>query len=154
MIFVDSNLFEVDRRYAGDVHSRVHRRALDRPGRQDSGVTSVLSVLEACGILTFDVSPSSLLELHVRFARRHRLTVVPAGACDTRLLDRTAREVFARMGRGMALEDAEIALVVDQEAAGLDVSASWNARRFASRIAVPAMPPLAWLPRRNKLPRA
>ena len=45
MIFVDSNLFVIDLRYASDATYRINRRALDRVGRRTSGITSVLNVL-------------------------------------------------------------------------------------------------------------
>jgi hypothetical protein len=153
VIFVDSNLFVIDLRYPGDVHYRVNRRVLDRLGRQGLAMTSVLNVLEVCGILSFNLSPASLIELYVHFARRYRLTVVPGGGYETRMPDPTAREVLARMEGGMALKDAEIALVVDQNAAGLDAFLSWNARHFAGKLAVPALTPQKWLRRPRSRPK-
>jgi hypothetical protein len=116
-------------------------------------MTSVLNVLEVCGILSFNLSPPSLTELYVHFARRYRLTVVPGGGFNTRLPDPTAREVLARMEGGMALKDAEVALIVDQNAAGLDAFISWNARHFVGRMTVPALTPHEWLRRRKSRPK-
>jgi hypothetical protein len=45
----------------------------------------------------------------------------------------------------MALKDAEIALIVEQNAAALDAFVSWNAKHFAGRLAVPALTPQEWL---------
>ena len=59
MIFVDSNLFVIDLRYPADVNYGVNRRALDRLARDGSGVTSVVNVLEICGILSFNLSTRS-----------------------------------------------------------------------------------------------
>jgi hypothetical protein len=153
VIFVDSNLFVIDLRYPNDAHHRVNRRALDRLGRQRLGMTSILNVLEVCGILSFNLSPESLIELYVHFARRYRLTLVPGGGFDTRLSGPTAREVLAKMETGMSLKDAEIALIVDQNAAGLDAFLSWNARHFADRLTVPALAPDEWLRRRKSRSR-
>ena len=153
MIFLDSNLFVIDLRYPDDVHYRVNRRALDRLGRQAVGMTSVLNVLEVCGILSFNLSPSSLLELYVHFARRYRVTVVPGGGYDTCLPAPTARDVLARMETRMALKDAEIALVVEQHAISLDAFLSWNARHFVGRLAVPALTPREWLRRARGRPK-
>jgi hypothetical protein len=153
VIFVDSNVFVIDLRYPNDVHYRANRRVLERLGRQGLGMTSILNVLEVCGILSFNLSPRSLTELYVHFARRYRLTIVPGGGYDTRLPDPTAREVLARMEKGMALKDAEIALVVDHNAASLDAFLSWNARHFAGRLTIPALTPQQWLRRPMRRPR-
>lgn len=153
MIFVDSNLFVIDLRYPDDLHYRTNRRALDQIARQGLGMTSVINVLEVCGILSFNLTPPSLTELYVHFARRYRLTIVPGGGFDTRLPGPLAGEVLARMEGGMALKDAEIALIVNQNAAGLDAFLTWNARHFAGRLAVPALTPQEWLRRRKVRPR-
>lgn len=150
MIFLDSNLFVIDLRYSGDVHHRVNRRALDRLGAEGIGMTSVLNLLEVCGILSFNLSVPSLHELYVHFARRYRVTLVPGGGYDTRLPAPAARELLARMERRMALKDAEIALVVEENGAGLDAFLSWNARHFVGKLPVPALTPGEWLRHRTR----
>src|SRR5262249_3064298 len=119
MIFADSNLFVIDLRYPDDVHYRVNRRALNRLSHDGTGITSVLNLLEICGILSFNLSTAALHALYVHFARRYRMTIVPSSDYETRLLAPTARELLARMEKRMALKDAEIALMVDQQASGL-----------------------------------
>lgn len=145
MIFVDSNLFVIDLRYPDDPNHRLNRRALDRLAADGSGMTSVLNVLETCGILSFNLSVAALHSLYVHFARRYRLTVVPGGGYDTQLPAPLVRDVLARMEKGMALKDAEIALAVEQHAAGLKAFVSWNAKHFAGRLSVPALTPREWL---------
>lgn len=147
VIFLDSNLFVIDLRYPDDSHHRVNRRALDRLGTDGIGMTSVLNLLEVCGILSFNLSVPSLHELYVHFARRYRVTLVPGGGYETSLPAPTAREILARMERRMALKDAEIALVVGEYAAGLDAVLSWNARHFVGKLPVPALTPSEWLRR-------
>ena len=145
MIFVDSNLFVIDLRYPGDIHYRVNRRALDRLSRDGRGITSVLNLLEVCGILSFNLSVTGLYALYVHFARRYRMTIVPSSDYETRLPAPTARELLARIGKRMALKDAEIALIVEQQAAALSAFVSWNAKHFVGKLAVPALTPREWL---------
>src|SRR5437016_5054418 len=101
MIFVDSNLFVIDLRYPDDANFRVNRRALDRLARDGSSVTSVLNLLEICGILSFNLSPVALHALYVHFARRYRVTVLPAADYETRLPAPSVRELLTRMERRM-----------------------------------------------------
>jgi predicted nucleic acid-binding protein len=152
VIFVDSNLFVIDLRYLDDPDHRVNRRALDRLARDGTGMTSVLNVLETCGILSFNLSVAALHALYVHFAQRYRVTVVPGGGYDTRLPAPTVREVLARMEKRMALKDAEIAHVAEQHAASLSAFVSWNAKHFAGKLSVPALTPREWL-RRGRVRR-
>jgi hypothetical protein len=149
VIFVDSNLFVIDLRYPDDADYRVNRRALDRVARDGSGMTSVLNVLELCGILSFNLSVAALHALYVHFAQRYRVTLVPGGGYDTRLPAPTVRDVLTKMEKRMALKDAEIALAVEQHAANLSAFVSWNAKHFAGKLSVPALTPREWLHRRT-----
>lgn len=145
MIFVDSNLFVIDLRYPDDPEHRVNRRALHRLAEDGSALTSVLNVLETCGILSFNLSVAALHSLYVHFAQRYRLTLVPGGGYDTQLPAPAVREVLAKMEKHMALKDAEIALAVEQQAANLEAFVSWNARHFTGKLPVPALTPREWL---------
>jgi hypothetical protein len=89
----------------------------------------------------------ALHALYVHFERRYGIRTVRGGGGDARLPAPTARDVLAKMEQRMALKDAEIALVVDQHAATLSAFLSWNARRFAGRLAVPVLTPREWLTR-------
>lgn len=71
MIFVDSNLFVIDLRYRDDPNYRVNRRALDRLAEGGQGMTSVLNLLEVCGILSFNLFASALHGPYLHVARRY-----------------------------------------------------------------------------------
>lgn len=145
MIFVDSNLFVIDLRYPDDRGARVNRRALSRLEREKSGVTSLLNLLEVCGILSFNLSASALHALYAHFERRYGVAVVPAGDQSAALPSFTAAELLRRMERRMALKDAKIALVVEQHAATVTTFLSWNAKHFNGKLPVPALTPRQWL---------
>ena len=147
MIFVDSNLFVIDLRYRNDADFGVNQRALGRLARQGTGLTSVLNVLEVCGILSFNLSPAALHGLFVHFARRYRVAVVPAADYETRVPGPSARDLLLRMEKRMALKDAEIAIAVEQQA-GLTAFLSWNAKHFDGKLPIPAWTPREWLKRR------
>jgi hypothetical protein len=149
VIFADSNLFVIDLRYPDDADYRMNRRALDRLNREGTGMTSILNVLEVCGILSFNLSASALHALYVHFARRYRLTVIPGGGYDTRLPAPPVRDLLAKMEKRMALKDAEIALAVEEQGSNLDAFVSWNAKHFSGKLSVPAVTPREWLRRRT-----
>ncbi len=108
-------------------------------------MTSVLNVLEVCGILSVNLSASALHALYVHFGQHYRLTLVPGGGYDTPLPPRVAGNLLQLMEKRMALKDAEIALVVQEHVATVDAFLSWNAKHFAGKLAVPAFTPREWL---------
>ena len=148
MIFVDSNLFVIDLRYPNDRSARVNRRALARLERQKTGVTSLLNLLEVCGVLSFNLSPSALHALYAHFERRYGVAVIADGS-EATIPTFTATDLLRRMEQRMALKDAEIALVVEQHAATVTTFLSWNAKHFSGKLPVPALTPRQWLGRGN-----
>jgi hypothetical protein len=112
------------------------------------GMTSLLNLLEVCGVLSFNLSAAAPHALYVHFPRRYGVTVVPAAAYETRLPATTAVELRTRMEQRMALEGAEIALIVALYADNVTAFLSRNAKHFEGKLPVPAMTPSAWLRRR------
>lgn len=149
MIFVDSNLFVIDLRYRTDPNYRSNRRALDTLQREGTGITGLVNLLEVCGVLSFNLSVEALHALYFHFPRRYGVAVVPAAGYEARLPGATAGELLTRMEKRMALKDAEIALVVEQQAASVTAFLSWNAKHFGGKLPVPALTPSAWLRRRS-----
>ena len=56
--------------------------------------TSVINVLEVCGIASFNLSPHALHALYVHFAQRYRVAIVPGGGYGVRLPAPEAREIL------------------------------------------------------------
>jgi hypothetical protein len=145
VIFLDSNLFVIDLRYPGDRNAEANREALGLVANRGVGLTSILNLLEVCGILSFNLSPASLFDLYVHFPRRYGITLLEAGGPDQTLPTSTPRELLRRMERGMALKDAEIAGIVERHGAGLRAFLSWNAKHFQGKLPIPALTPAEWL---------
>jgi hypothetical protein len=145
MIFLDSNVFVIDLRYADDPSFAVNRRFLDRTREERAGITGILNVLETCGILSFNLSARHLVELLTHFDRRYGVIVVPGCDWDTRLPAPTVRRVLEQMQRRMSFKDAEIALLVEEHREGIDAFVSWNAKHFRGKLSVPALTPREWI---------
>jgi hypothetical protein len=129
---------------------RVPRRQVPqrRNGVVEPGVpvlTSLLNLLEVCGILGFNLSAPALGAMYMHFERRYGVTIVPGGGELARLPAPTAGELLVKVEQRMALKNAEIALVVEQHAATISAFLSWNARHFTGRLPVPALTPRQWL---------
>ncbi len=150
MIFLDSNLFVIDLRYRNDPVYADNRRFLDRIRARQVGITGLVNVLETCGILSFNLAPRSLVELFVHFPRRYGVSIVPGGDWDSRIPSPTSREILEQMRHRMALKDAEIALLVEEQSPAMEAFVTWNAKHFAGKLSVPVFTPRQWLARRRR----
>lgn len=56
LIVVDTNVFVIDLRYPRDRHFSVNRRFLHGLAQTGKGGTTILNVLEVCGILSFNLN--------------------------------------------------------------------------------------------------
>ena len=64
MIFVDSDVFLIDIRYARDRRFDVNARFLQRLRARGDGMTTIFNVLEICGVLSFNLNSRQLMELY------------------------------------------------------------------------------------------
>ena len=153
MIFLDSNVFVIDLRYRDDPAYRDNRRFLDRVRARRLAMTGLVNVLETCGILSFNLAPRSLVELFIHFGTRYGVSIVPGGDWDARIPSPTSREILEQMRHRMALKDAEIALLVEEQVPRTKAFVTWNAKHFAEKLPVPVLTPRQWLAtaRRSRL---
>jgi predicted nucleic acid-binding protein len=102
MIFVDTNVFVVALRYPRDRHAAANARFLDALRESGDGVTSVVNVLETCGVLSFNLSPRQLRSLYAYFDRRFAVRIV-AGPAGSPLITAGAEDLFGYVGRRLSL---------------------------------------------------
>ncbi len=67
LVLVDTNVFVIDLRYKRDAHFNENRAFLDYIGRKKTGYTTVVNLLELCGILAFNLNEKQLLEVWLYF---------------------------------------------------------------------------------------
>ena len=67
LVLVDTNLFVIDLRYKRDSNFEINRAFLDLIGEKKNGFTTIVNLLELCGILSFNLNEKQLIELWVYF---------------------------------------------------------------------------------------
>jgi predicted nucleic acid-binding protein len=141
MICLDSNIFLIDRFFKRDVHYAANRRLVERLPALEAGL-SIYSLLEICGLASFNLSSDELARWFYNFDRYYPLKVLlPIG------LERTAEQYFANwlaslyqmFTRRMTFADAAILSIAEQYAATHFLT--WNKRHFEGRTAVQVMTP-------------
>ena len=145
-VFLDTDIFVMDLRYPADRNFRSNRGLLNVIQNQTvSGVTSIYNVLEVCGILSFNLSGSELIQLYAGLAERYAVHVLfPSNENESICF--LLEKVFDHIRRRMSFGDALIADIVESEAeTRIDLFLSWNAKHFAGKISLEAITPAQFL---------
>lgn len=56
LVLVDTNIFVIDLRYKRDKNYETNRAFLDYMGEKRNGFTTIVNLLELCGILSFNLN--------------------------------------------------------------------------------------------------
>jgi hypothetical protein len=143
--FVDSNLFVIALRYRRDRAAKDNAAALDQLRSRGDGVTSVVNLLEICGILSFNLNERQLRALYAHFERRFGVKVLPAARDASGLVPARPEDVLAWLGTRMSFGDALVADALERWAPGAAQFVSWNAKHFRGKVGVPALTPTQYL---------
>ena len=141
MIFVDSNVFVVALRYPRDRNARINTSFLARVRERGDAVTSIINLLEVCGILSFNLNERQLQGLYQHFARRFAVQVVPADHDRRAVMPATPHEVLAPMANKMSFGDALVVRAVDRWAPASEYFVSWDAKHFVGKLSARAVTP-------------
>ena len=149
MVFLDANLFIIDRFFRRDALYPATRAFLARLPEM-SGAVPLMTLLELCGAASFRLSPGETERWLHGFAAVYPVRVLnPFGAGDapaSAWLASFADDVIRYVARRMTLGDAMLAREADRY--GADAIVSWNLKDFAGRTAVPVLTPDQFMKRR------
>jgi hypothetical protein len=141
LIFVDSDVFVIDLRYPRDPRFRINAEFLARVKAGDRAVTSLVNLLEVCGILSFNLNPQQVRELFHYLPRRYGIRVVPRPERAAAVAPFPPREVLDVMVRRASFGDALIICALNKLRLPVSHLVSWNARHFAPHLSIPALTP-------------
>ena len=145
MIFVDSNVFVIALRYPRDRNARANAAFLARLRDRGDAVTSVVNLLEVCGILSFNLNERQLRALYRHFARRFAVRLVPDDRDGRAVIPATPPELLALMGSRMSFGDALVASALGRWAPAAECFVSWDAKHFAGKLAARTVTPIQFL---------
>ncbi len=132
LIVVDTDVFVRDLRYVRDRQYKTNRRFLETLRKEQNGTTTIVNLLELCGILSFNLSPSQLKELFFYFPRRYQIEVLPIHTVEGSLPEVEVHKLFDRIESKMSFGDALVAAFIENFIPGADLFVSWNAKHFQS----------------------
>lgn len=147
-MFIDTDIFVRNLRYRDDKNIIENDRFLDLVKEKEIiGFTSIYNLLELCGILSFNLSPESLLHLYGGFKKRFRLKQILFGRYYDENLIIDINKVFAQIFKKMSFGDALIAGCVEYHKDLIEGFVSWNVKHYEGKLNVDVYTPEALLKR-------
>jgi len=134
VILIDTNVFVIDLRYKNDSHYKANRKFLDLVSEIHSGFTTVINLLEICGILSFNLSERQLRELWFYFPERYKVTVLPDTSIDSILPSARVSEAFDLIKQKMSFGDAYILAVALKIFPSLSMVVTWDKHHFQGKF--------------------
>ncbi len=130
LVLVDTNVFVIDLRYKRDANYEINRAFLDRIAERRNGFTTVVNLLELCGILSFNLNEQQLIELWVYFQDRYAVAVLPVPSFETNFPAIEIHEVFDLMKSRASLGDALMISAAKKHLPFVSTMVSWDDIRF------------------------
>ena len=130
LVLVDTNVFVIDLRYKRDVSYRSNRNILDLIGERRTGFTTIVNLLELCGILSFNLNEKQLTELWFYFQDNYRVTVLPSPDLKADFPDIGIQGIFDLLKNRTSLGDALVVEVAQKHLPFISTMVSWDTIHF------------------------
>jgi len=149
LVLIDTNVFVIDLRYKQDTHFRANRKFLDTIGEAGTGFTTIVNLLEICGILSFNLNERQLRDLWVYFEQKYRVTVLPDAGLEATLPSLRIREVFEWIKRKLSFGDAYILAVALKQLPSVSAMITWDKEHFKGKFKGALYTPTEYLQNRS-----
>ena len=114
LILIDTNIFVIDLRYKRDTNYRVNQAFLSSVAQNGNGFTTIVNLLELCGILSFNLNGDQLFDLWTYFCDRYMVTVLPEPDLQSDFPDIEIRRLFDMLSKKSSFGDALMMAVAEK----------------------------------------
>ena len=130
LVLVDTNIFVIDLRYKKDSNFEINRAFLDLIGEKRNGFTTIVNLLELCGILSFNLNEKQLIELWVYFQDKYGVVVLPVPSFETNFPIIKIKEIFDLISRRTSLGDALMISIAKKHLPFVTTLVTWDDLHF------------------------
>ena len=130
LVLVDTNIFVIDLRYKRDSNFEINRAFLDLIGENRNGFTTIVNLLELCGILSFNLNEKQLIELWVYFQEKYGVVVLPVPSFETNFPIIKIKEIFDLIAGRTSLGDALMISVARKHLPFVTTLVTWDDLHF------------------------
>lgn len=151
VVFIDSNIFVIDLRYKRDSLYRTNRNFIEYISSREKGITSIINLLEICGILSFNLNEKQLLELYHYLPQKYNIEVVPSLTMESPLPPLPIQKIFDIILQRTSFGDAQIMVMVETYAPHVSYFVSWNAEHLKGKVSPEVLTPQEFLEQKQEI---
>jgi len=130
LVLIDTNVFVIDLRYKSDIYYKLNRAFLDCIAKKQTGFTTIVNLLELCGILSFNLNEKQLTELWFYFQDRYLVSVLPVPNLETGFPAIGINEIFDLIKNRISLGDALMISVAKKHLPFISTMVTWDKPHF------------------------
>jgi len=134
LILIDTNIFVIDLRYKRDVNYNSNLSFLEAVRQRGTGFTTLINLLELCGILSFNLNEKQLLHLWRYFQDRYKVTVLPPADMASDFPDFPIGDLFKYFEKKIALGDALMLTVAEKHLSFISTLVTWDKDHFTDKF--------------------
>ncbi|MCL5985783.1 MAG: hypothetical protein M1371_04365 [Actinobacteria bacterium] len=145
IVFIDSNVFLIDLKYTRDILAQTNKIFIDYILGNRIGMTSIINLLEICGILSFNLNGKQLLELYQYFPQRYNVGVIPDMNLNSPLPSLLVEMVFDTIKQKASFGDSLVVNMVNTYIPSISCFVSWDAEHFKNKFSVDVFTPAQFI---------
>ena len=134
LVLIDTNIFVIDLRYRRDAYYQKNRAFLAYIAQKRTGFTTIVNLLELCGILSFNLNEKQLFELWCYFQDRYQVTVLPVPSLDSNFPSTPISDIFDLLKRRTSLGDALMMTVARKHLPFISTMITWDNDHFEDKF--------------------
>lgn len=151
VVFIDSNIFVIDLRYKRDSLYGTNRRFIEYISSRENGITSIINLLEICGILSFNLNERQLLELYHYLPQKYNIGVVPPLTMESPLPPLPIQKIFDIIIQRASFGDAQIMAMIETYTPYASCLVSWDAEHLKGKVSTEVLTPQEFLEERQEI---
>lgn len=143
MIFIDTDIFVIDKLFPNDERYEINKLFLDRVEEKS---TSIFNLFELLGIASFNLKEIELMKLFKAFDEVYDLKILypsTAFVSVNEFVETLFEEVFQKIKLKMSFQDALILAVAEQHNCPRFIT--WNTKHFINRTYLNVQTPKQFL---------
>ncbi|MFH1147130.1 MAG: hypothetical protein V1736_05415 [Pseudomonadota bacterium] len=145
LVFLDTNVFVIDLRYKRDVNYGNNASFLTYIGQTRRGYTTVVNLLELCGILSFNLNEKQLLQMWFYFQDRYQISVLPVPSLETDFPILSLKEIFDLIKMKTSLGDALVVSVGQKYLPFAKTMVTWDKEHFDGKFSGDVLTPTEFM---------
>ena len=134
LVLIDTNIFVIDLRYRRDIHYKKNHAFLNAVAEKGTGFTTIVNLLELCGILSFNLNEKQLLELWCYFQDRYKVTALPTPELSSNFPTIGIQELFDVLKNRASLGDALMLTVAAKYLPFVPTLVTWDDEHFKGQF--------------------